>query len=218
MARQVFQEQISELLEDLLGMGQMVADSIDQAVKALAQQDVELAQQIIAFDEEINEVQHDIDEKCLVLIATQQPMAGDLRAILSVSNIAAELERIGDYAEGIAKLAIKLSTQPLLKPLIDIPRMAEEGRRMLMLSLEAFAQQDPDTARGIGAADDVVDALYDQIYRELLIFMMEDPRKITQATYLLWVAHNLERIADRTTNIAERVIFLDSGRVVDLNR
>jgi phosphate transport system protein len=218
MVRRVFQEQISELLEDLLGMGQMVADSIDQAVKALAQQNVELAQQVIAFDEEINEVQHDIDEKCLVLIATQQPMAGDLRAILSVSNIAAELERIGDYAEGIAKLAIKLSAQPLLKPLIDIPRMAEEGRRMLMLSLEAFAQQDPDTARGIGAADDVVDALYDQIYRELLIFMMEDPRKITQATYLLWVAHNLERIADRTTNIAERVIFLDSGRVVDLNR
>ncbi|MGD8465296.1 MAG: phosphate signaling complex protein PhoU [Anaerolineae bacterium] len=218
MVRRVFQEQISELLEDLLGMGQMVADSIDQAVKALAQQNVELAQQVIAFDEEINEVQHDIDEKCLVLIATQQPMAGDLRAILSVSNIAAELERIGDYAEGIAKLAIKLSAQPLLKPLIDIPRMAEEGRRMLMLSLEAFAQQDPDTARGIGAADDVVDALYDQIYRELLIFMMEDPRKITQATYLLWVAHNLERIADRTTNIAERVIFMDSGRVVDLNR
>lgn len=218
MVRQVFQEQIRELLEDLLGMGQMVADSIDEAVKALAQQDVELAQQVIDFDEEINEVQHDIDEKCLVLIATQQPMAGDLRAILSVSNIAAELERIGDYAEGIAKLAIKLSVQPLLKPLIDIPRMAEEGRRMLMLSLEAFAQQDPDTARGIGAADDVVDALYDQIYRELLVFMMEDPRKITQATYLLWVAHNLERIADRTTNIAERVIFMDSGRVVDLNR
>lgn len=218
MVRQVFREQIRELLEDLLGMGQMVADSIDEAVKALARQDVELAQQVIDFDEEINEVQHDIDEKCLVLIATQQPMAGDLRAILSVSNIAAELERIGDYAEGIAKLAIKLSAQPLLKPLIDIPRMAEEGRRMLMLSLEAFAQQDPDAARGIGAADDVVDALYDQIYRELLVFMMEDPRKITQATYLLWVAHNLERIADRTTNIAERVIFMDSGRVVDLNR
>ena len=218
MVRQVFREQIRELLEDLLGMGQMVADSIDEAVKALARQDVELAQQVIDFDEEINEVQHDIDEKCLVLIATQQPMAGDLRAILSVSNIAAELERIGDYAEGIAKLAIKLSAQPLLKPLIDIPRMAEEGRRMLMLSLEAFAQQDPDAARGIGASDDVVDALYDQIYRELLVFMMEDPRKITQATYLLWVAHNLERIADRTTNIAERVIFMDSGRVVDLNR
>ena len=218
MVRQVFQEQIRELLEDLLEMGQMVADSIDSSIQALAKQDEELAQHVIDYDDEINALQYDIDEKCLVLIATQQPMAGDLRAILSVSNIAAELERIGDYTEGIAKLAIKLAGQPLLKPLIDIPRMAEEGRRMLMTSLEAFVRQDVETAAEVGAADDVIDALYDQVYRELLVYMMEDPRTITQATYLLWVAHNLERIADRTTNIAERVIFLDSGRIVDLNR
>ena len=218
MARQAFREQIRELLEDLLEMGQMVADSIDSSIQALAKQDQELAQWVIDYDDEINAYQYDIDEKCLVLIATQQPMAGDLRAILSVSNIAAELERIGDYSEGIARLAIKLSGRPLLKPLIDIPRMAEEGRRMLMGSLEAFARQDVESARQIGEADDVVDALYDQVYRELLVYMMEDPRTITQATYLLWVAHNLERIADRTTNIAERVIFLDSGRFVDLNR
>ncbi len=218
MIRRVFHEQIDELLEDLLEMGQMVADSIDRAIQALARQDENLAQQVIDFDDEINAVQHDIDEKCLVLIATQQPMAGDLRAILAVSNIAAELERIGDYSEGIARLAIKLAGRPLLKPLIDIPRMAEEGRRMLMTSLEAFAQQDTETASQIGKADDTVDALYDQVYRELLVFMMDDPRTITQATYLLWVAHNLERIADRTTNIAERVIFMDSGKIVDLNR
>ena len=218
MVRQVFREQIRELLEDLLEMGQMVADSIDSSIQALAKQDEELAQQIIDYDDEINAFQYDIDEKCLVLIATQQPMAGDLRAILSVSNIAAELERIGDYTEGIARLAIKLSGRPLLKPLIDIPRMAEEGRRMLMTALEAFARQDVETAAEVGEADDVVDALYDQVYRELLVYMMEDPRTITQATYLLWVAHNLERIADRTTNIAERVIFFDSGRIVDLNR
>ncbi len=218
MVRQVFQEQIRELLEDLVEMGQMVADSIDRSIQALAKQDEDLARQVIEFDDEINAVQHDIDEKCLVLIATQQPMAGDLRAILAVSNIAAELERIGDYAEGIGRLALKLAGRPLLKPLIDIPRMAEEGRRMLMASLEAFARQDVETARQIGEADDIVDALYDQVYRELLIFMMDDPRTITQATYLLWVAHNLERIADRTTNIAERVIFMDSGRIVDLNR
>jgi phosphate transport system protein len=218
MVRQVFQEQIRELLEDLLEMGQMVADSIDSSIQALAKQDEELAQQVIDHDDEINALQYDIDEKCLVLIATQQPMAGDLRAILSVSNIAAELERIGDYTEGIGKLAIKLAGRPLLKPLIDIPRMAQEGRRMLMASLEAFARQDVEAAAEIGDKDDVVDALYDQVYRELLVYMMEDPRTITQATYLLWVAHNLERIADRTTNIAERVIFLDSGRIVDLNR
>jgi phosphate transport system protein len=216
--RTVFLEQIEELLEDLLAMGQMVADSIDRAIDALAKQDSELAQQVIDYDDEINEAQHDIDEKCLVLIATQGPMAGDLRTILSVSNIAAELERIGDYTEGIARLAIKLAGQPLIKPLIDIPRMAQESRRMLLASLEAFAREDAESAWQIGKADDVVDALYDQVYRELLVYMMEDPRKIMQATYLLWVAHNLERIADRTTNIAERVIFMDSGEIVDLNR
>lgn len=218
MVRQIFQEQIRELLEDLLEMGRMVADSIDRSLEALVRQDEELAHQVIEFDDEINALQHDIDEKCLVLIATQQPMAGDLRAILAVSNIAAELERIGDYTEGVARLAVKLSGQPFIKPLIDIPRMAEEGRRMLLTSLEAFARQDVETARQIGQADDMVDALYDQIFRELLVIMMEDPRTITQATYLLWVAHNLERIADRTTNVAERVIFMDSGTIVDLNR
>jgi phosphate transport system protein len=218
MVRQIFQEQIRELLEDLLEMGQMVADSIDRSLQALVEQDENLAQQVIDFDDEINALQHDIDESCLVLIATQQPMAGDLRAILAVSNIAAELERIGDYAEGVARLAVKLAAQPFIKPLIDIPRMATESRRMLLTSLEAFARQDVETARQVGQADDMVDALYDQVFRELLVIMMEDPRTITQATYLLWVAHNLERIADRTTNIAERVIFMDSGKIVDLNR
>lgn len=216
--RAIFDEQIEELLEDLLAMGQMVADSIDRAIEALVRQDSDLASQVIDYDDEINETQHDIDEKCLVLIATQGPMAGDLRAILSVSNIAAELERIGDYTEGIARLAVKLAGQPLIKPLIDIPRMAEESRRMLLAALEAFAREDAKEAWEIGRADDVVDALYDQVYRELLVYMMEDPRTIMQATYLLWVAHNLERIADRTTNIAERVIFMDSGEIVDLNR
>jgi phosphate transport system protein len=218
MVRQVFEEQIRELLDDLLAMGQMVSDSIDRSVQALALQDEGLAQQVIAYDDEINATQHSIDEKCLVLIATQQPMASDLRTILAISNIASELERIGDYTEGIGRLAVKLAAQPLLKPLIDIPRMADRGREMLLSALEAFAQQDVEAARKLGDADDLVDALYDQVYRELLVYMMEDPRTITQATYLLWVAHNLERIADRTTNIAERVIFTDSGQVVDLNR
>jgi phosphate transport system protein len=218
MLRQVFQEQISELLEDLLAMGQMVADSIDRCIQALVKQDEDLAQFVIDYDDEINAAQHDVDEKCLVLIATQQPMAGDLRTILSISNIAAELERIGDYAEGIGKLAIKLARQPYVKPLIDIPRMAQEGRRMLLTSLEAFARQDAEMAWQLREDDDVIDALYDQVYRELLVIMMEDPRTITQATYLLWVAHNLERIGDRTTNIAERVVFMDSGKIVDLNR
>jgi phosphate transport system protein len=218
MVRRYFDDQIHELLEDLLNMGHRVADSIDRSILALSRQDVDLARQIIADDDEINDLQHDIDEKCLVLLATQQPMASDLRAIMAISNIAAELERIGDYTEGIANLAIKLSGQPFLKPLIDIPRMAEESRRMLASSLEAFARHDVELARSVGEADDTVDALYDQVYRELLMFMIQDPRTITQATYLLWVAHNLERIADRTTNIAERAVFLHSGKIVDLNR
>jgi phosphate transport system protein len=218
MVRETFREQIRELMEDLLEMGQMVADSMDRSIQSLTKQDKDLAQQVIAFDDEINAIQHDIDEKCLVLIATQQPMAGDLRTILAISNIAAELERMGDYTEGIATLAVKLADRPLLKPLIDIPRMAEQSRLMLTGSLEAFARRDVEAAVQIGEEDDVVDALYNQVYRELLVFMMEDPRTITEATYLLWVAHNLERIADRTTNIAERTIFLDSGKIVDLNR
>ncbi len=218
MVRQIFEEQIRDLVDDLMAMGQMVADAVERSIQALARQDADLARQVIEYDDEINAVQYEIDEKCLVLIATQQPMAGDLRTILAASNIASELERIGDYAEGIAKLAIKLAGQPLLKPLIDIPRMADEGRRMLQSSLEAFARQNVELAQQIGSADEMVDALYNQVYRELLVYMMQDPRTITQATYLLWVAHNLERIADRTTNIAERVIFMDSGKVVELNR
>lgn len=218
MVRHFFEEQIRELLEDLLEMGQMVTDSIQNSVQALSQQDVELARHVVDYDDEVNAIQQEIDEKCLVLLATQQPMASDLRAILAISNIAAELERIGDYAEGIARLAIKLSDRPLLKPLIDIPRMAEVGQRMLTTALEAFARQDVAAAETVGKDDDEVDALYDQVYRELLVYMMEDPRTITQATYLLWVAHNLERIGDRTTNIAERVVFLNSGKIVDLNR
>jgi phosphate transport system protein len=145
-------------------------------------------------------------------------MASDLRILLAASNIASELERIGDYTEGIAKLAIKLADRPMLKPLIDIPRMAELGREMLIRALQGFISQDSQIAQQIGDEDDLVDALYDQVYRELLVYMMEDPRTITQATYLLWVAHNLERIADRTTNIAERIVFTSSGKVVDLNR
>ena len=218
MVRRFFEEQIHELLEDLLGLGDMVTGSIDRSIQALARQDEELAEQVIAYDDEINAIQQEIDEKCLVLLATQQPMASDLRAIMAISNIAAELERMGDYTEGIARLAIKLAGRPLLKPLIDIPRMAEGSRQMLTSALEAFARQDVQTAEAVGKADDEIDALYDQIYRELLVYMMEDPRTITQATYLLWVAHNLERIADRTTNIAERVVFIDSGEIVDLNR
>jgi len=217
MLRETFEEQLRELQDDLLAMGDLVDRAIERSIRALADHDVKLAQGIIADDVLINQAQREIEEKCLVLIATQQPMASDLRVIASVSSIATELERMGDHAEGIGKITLMLADQPLLKPLIDIPRMAERGRSMLRQQLEAFVHRDVEMARNSATGDEEVDALYDQIYRELLVFMMSDPRTISRATHLLWVAHNLERIADRTTNIGERVVFLVTGEVEELN-
>jgi phosphate transport system protein len=217
MARETFEERLSCLQRDLLAMGELVDKAIELSIRALAERDLELAKEIIEGDELINKAQRDIDEKCLVLLATQQPLAGDLRAIVAVSNIASELERMGDYAKGIARIAISMADEPLLKPLIDVPRMAEKGRSLLRGQLEAFINRDAEEAKRLGAEDDEVDGLYDQVYRELMFFMLQDPRTINRATYLLWVAHNLERIADRTTNIGERVVFTVTGEVVELN-
>ncbi|MFQ6057876.1 MAG: phosphate signaling complex protein PhoU [Anaerolineae bacterium] len=217
MPREAFQEQIKELQDDLLAMGDMVDKAIDRSIEALAKRDVDLANQIIAADEQINQVQRKIEEKSLVLIATQQPLASDLRTIFAIASIVTDLERMADHAKGIAKITIMMGDQPLLKPLIDVPRMAEKGRQLLRQQLEAFINRDAETARRLAAEDDMVDGLYDQVYRELMFFMMQDPKTIGRATYLLWVAHNLERIADRTTNIGERVVFLVTGEVVELN-
>ena len=217
MPRETFDEQIGELQRDLLALGDLVDKAIERSIQALATRDLELAQQIIDEDVLINQAQSDLEERCLVLIATQQPLASDLRIIVTVANIAIELERMGDYAKGIAKITLMIGDQPPLKPLIDIPRMAEKGRQLLHQQLDAFIRRDPDSARRLGIGDDEVDALYDQVYRELVFFMMQDPKTITRATHLLWVAHNLERIADRTTNIGERVVFLVTGRVEELN-
>lgn len=217
MPRETFDEQIGELETDLLALGDLVDKAIECSIQSLANRDLELAQRVIDGDALINQAQCDLEERCLVLIATQQPLARDLRIIIAVSNIAIELERMGDYAKGIAKITLMMGDRAPLKPLIDIPRMAEKGRQLLHQQLDAFIRRDPNAARRLGAEDDGVDALYDQVYRELVFFMMQDPKTITRATYLLWVAHNLERIADRTTNIGERVVFLVTGRVEELN-
>jgi phosphate transport system protein len=158
-----------------------------------------------------------LEEQCIDLIATQQPIAIDLRTLMAVLHIATELERMGDYAEGIAKISVMMGDEPPLKPLIDIPRMAEKATAMLQHSLDALVNRDEAAAREVCNDDDEVDDLYDQIYRELLTYMIQDPSTIQRATYLLWVAHDLERIADRATNIAERVIFLVTGRLTELN-
>jgi phosphate transport system protein len=217
MTRTALEHQLAEIQEDLLVLANMVASAIDRGIQALRNRDVELARQIIADDLKVNRKRYDIEEKCLELMATQQPLASDLRTIVSVLYIIVDLERMGDHAEGIAKIALMLADEPPLKPYIDIPRMAQIANGMLMGSIEAFKTRNAGQARVIVDADDEVDALYDQVYRELLTFMLQDPRTIQRATHLTWVAHNLERIADRATNICERVVYLVEGKVEELN-
>jgi phosphate transport system protein len=217
MTRTIFDRQLTEVQEDMLVMAGMVETAIERGIEALRTRNVNLAHQIIADDLQINRRRYDAEDKCLELIATQQPLASDLRTIVSVLHITVDLERMGDHAEGIAKIALMLADEPPLKPYIDIPRMAEIGIEMLMGSMEAYKDRDPERARAICNQDDEVDALYDQVYRELLTFMINDPRTIQRATYLIWVAHNLERIADRVTNICERVVYLVEGRIEELN-
>ncbi|MCU0501954.1 MAG: phosphate signaling complex protein PhoU [Anaerolineae bacterium] len=217
MPRETFQAQLNALTEQLLRLGAMVSDAQERAVRALAERDEDLARDVIAHDPQINQMQHAIEDQSLFLIASQQPVARDLRTIFAVASIASDLERMADHAKGIAVLVTRMADQPLLKPLIDIPRMAEIGRRLLRGQLQAFTCCDTEAARALAAQDNEVDQLEDQVFRELLIYMMNDPRTVTRATYLLWVAHNLERFADRTTNIGERVIFLTTSSVVELN-
>jgi phosphate transport system protein len=214
--RTAFHKKLREIQDDVLTMGSMVSKAISRSIEALKNRDLGLAQQIITDDKKVNEKRFEIEEKCVELIATQQPMASDLRIILAVLNIVSEVERIGDYAEGIAKIAIMIGDEPPLKPLIDIPRMAEQTVDMLRSSLDAFVNRDAEAARKISTKDDIVDQLYDQVFRELLTFMAEDPKTITRATRLIWVAHNLERSADRVTNICERVVFVVTGKMEEI--
>jgi phosphate transport system protein len=208
-----FHKRLREIQDDILVMGSMSEKALANSVTALKERNLASAGEIIADDVNINRKRFEIEEKCIQLIATQQPMAGDLRIIISVLSILTELERIGDYAAGIARIVVTIGDEPPLKPLIDIPRMADKTIEMLRRALEAFINRDAGAARLIAAQDDEVDSLYDQVFRELLTFMIEDPRTITRATRLIWVAHNLERSADRVTNICERVIFAVTGKM-----
>ena len=217
MVRQTFELEMQRLQNEVLVLGSMVENAIIESVEVLKRRDMEGAQRLIAGDRLINEKRFAIEADCLVLIATQQPMAGDLRTLAAVLEIVTELERMGDYAKGIARINLMMGEEPLLKPLVDIPRMAEKARDMLHRSLDAFVRRDVALARAIPAEDDEVDALYNQVYRELLTFIMADPRTIDQATYLLWVAHNLERTADRVTNICERVVFTVTGEMMEMD-
>jgi phosphate transport system protein len=212
-----FHQQLQEMQDDLLQLASMVDKAIDRSVESLKRRDRAASERVIRDDLAINEKRFEIEQRALLLLATQQPMARDLRVIASVIHIVTDLERMGDHAEGIAKINLLHGDQPLLKPLIDIPKMAELGRELLRHSMDAFLARDAEAAKEIAARDDEVDALYDQVYHELVMFMVSDPATIERATWLLWTAHNLERIADRVTNICERVVFLVSGRMEEMN-
>ncbi len=211
--RKTFEEDIRHLKDELLVLGSMVEDAILGAVEALKKRDIEASRRIYDTDAQINARRFAIEEQVMVLIATQQPMAHDLRLLASILEIAGELERMGDYAKGIATINIRMGDQPLLKPLIDIPRMASKATDMLHRALDAFIREDAEAARAIPAEDDEVDELYHQVYRELMTFVLSDPTAIQRANWLLWAAHNLERVADRVTNICERTVFIVTGTI-----
>lgn len=213
MLRVDLDRQVAHLQEEIALMANVVDKAIYRSVEALKNRDLDESQAVIDGDDYIDKKRYEIEELCVDLIATRQPMAGDLRAIIAMLHIAVELERMGDYAEGIAKISLNMGNEPPLKPLIDIPRMANKATEMLRNSVDSLVERDQAKAEQVLDDDDEVDDLYDQVYRELLLFMIQDPRSIQRATYLLWAAHDLERIADRATNIAERVIFLITGRI-----
>jgi phosphate transport system protein len=217
MPRETFDRELQRLQDEILALGSMVENAITESVETLKRRDMEGSRRLIAQDRLVNEKRFAIEADALVLIATQQPMASDLRILAAILVIATELERIGDYAKGIARINLMIGEGPLIKPLIDIPRMAEKARAMLHRALDAFIRQDADLARAIPAEDDEVDALFNQVYRELMTFIMADPRNIDQANHLLWAAHNLERAADRVTNICERVIFTVTGKLAEMD-
>ncbi|MBN2239974.1 MAG: phosphate signaling complex protein PhoU [Dehalococcoidales bacterium] len=211
-----YRKHLREIQDDVLMMGSMVTKSILQSIEALKNRERERAEDVIKNDLKVDKLRYDIEDRCVQLIATQQPMASDLRVIISVLNIISELERIGDHAEGTAKITLLVGDEPPLKPLVDLPRMAEKSADMLRRSLDAFIHRDAAAAREIIKEDDEVDALYNQVFRELLSFMAEDPKTISRATRLIWVAHNLERSGDRVTNICERIVYLVTGDIEDL--
>jgi phosphate transport system protein len=216
--RAAFDQRLLQVRDNLIRMGQLVDAAIDRSMTALKNQDQALARQVIHEDAVINDLRFTVEEECLTLIATQQPAASDLRVIVASMNLVNDMERMGDHATGIAKTVLRMGNDPLLKPLIDLPRMAQSARDMLKRSLDAFLSRDTAAARAICDEDDTIDHLYKAIFDELLDIMARDPSTIQRGTYLLWCAHNLERMGDRVTNIAERVIFMTEGTMEELNR
>jgi phosphate transport system protein len=218
MPRDTLDRKIQHLRDEILVLDSMVEEAVIQSVEALKKKDLDLARTVYTGDLQVNAKRFELENEVIVTIATAQPiMAGDLRLLASILEVAGELERMGDYAKGIAHIAVMIGNEPLIKPLIDIPRMAEQATSMLHRAVGAFIEVDADTARKIPSEDDQVDYLYNLVYRELVTIMFRNPDAIDQGNYLLWAAHNLERVADRVTNICERTIYIATGKLQELS-
>jgi phosphate transport system protein len=217
MSRDLFHKELAELQDQVLVLGSMAEKAILDAMEALRDGDHAWSQKIIEHDLEINNKRFEIEERTIFVIATQAPMATDLRALVSILNIITDLERIADHAEGIARINMMLGDEALPRRLGYIPAMADRSVSMLRDTLKAYIDHDVEAARRICDADDEVDRLQDSVYEDMLKTMLDDPSTIQRNTYMLWTAHNLERIADRCTNIAERVIFFVTGRMEEIN-
>jgi phosphate transport system protein len=216
MTRRTLDQEFDRLQGEVLVLGSMVEEALVQSVETLKRRDFAGSRRLIAGDRAINERRFAIEEDAITLIATQQPMAGDMRLLAAILEIVTVLERMGDYAKGIARINLMIGEQPLIKPLIDLPVMAHKARDMFHAALVAFIERDVQAARSIPKGDEEVDALYNQIYRELITYIMEDPHVIEQANHLMWAAHNLERAADRVTNLCERVVYAVTGELAEL--
>ncbi|HRC61669.1 MAG: phosphate signaling complex protein PhoU [Dehalococcoidia bacterium] len=217
MSREQFHKGLQGLQDGVLEMGSMVDRQIERSMQALINRDVPLAEAVIRDDVEVNRSRFHLDNICLSLLAMQAPMASDLRLIVSVLSMITDLERMGDHAEGIARIVLLMRDEPLVKPLVDIPAMANTGRVMLKEVLDALVQRDEEAAYRVGAMDDEVDVLYERVYHDLIGIMIKDQSTVEACTHLLWIAHNLERIADRCTNIAERVVFTKTGMLPEMD-
>jgi phosphate transport system protein len=217
MTREAYHKALKDLEGEVQQMAVMVGSAIRGSMEALKVRDLERSRIIVHEDIQVNRKRFEIEEKCIRIIATQQPMAVDLRILAAIINIITDLERIGDHAEGTAKISLAIGDAPLVKPLVDLPKMAEKAVDMLERCMKAFLDRDIETARNICNEDDEVDAYYDKIYGELVLLMIENPKIIKDATYLIWAAHNIERVADRVTNIAERVVYMVTGKMEEMN-
>ncbi len=214
--RETFLAQMNRLQEDVLALGDLVGRALTQSIDQLGARDFAGSRELIAQDRSVNQKRFGIEADCLTLIATQQPLARDLRTIAALLEIVTELERMSDYAKGIAKINLLIGDAPLLKPQVELGQMATVARDMLRRALQAFAARDEAAARAIAAEDDVLDELYNQFFRELIAIIVADPTVADRANYLLWAAHNLERAGDRVTNICERVVFTVTGELMEI--